>query len=103
MKRSNKRLKEKKKVLGDATSEALRQARSTESLARQLQVEESSVYLVAQASPDNVKIKAKEQAKDIDKWAASALNKEKVSHAKKVKKLKSGNDMQHQDHLFQHE
>jgi len=72
LKRSNKRLKEKIKVLGDATSEAARQARSAESLARQLEVKESSVYLVAQVSVDNVKIKAKEQAKDIGKWAVSA-------------------------------
>ena len=57
--------------------------------------------MVAQVSVDNVKIKAKEQAKDIGKRAARALNKEKVSHAKKVKKLKSHNDTQKQNHLLE--
>jgi len=64
-------------------------------------VKVSSVYLVAHASVDNIKTKAKEQAKYIGKRSARALNKEKVSHAKKVKKLKSGNDTQKQDHLLE--
>ena len=55
--------------------------------------------MVARTTVDNIKIKAKAHAKDLGKWASCALNKEKESHAKKVKKMKTEMESLSQDHL----
>ena len=98
LKRSNQRLKAQMKVLEHVTSEALRTATSAKASLRKLEVKESSIQLMAQASVDKIKIKAKEHAQDIGKRAARAVSKKQVTHATKVKKLKSIADTQKQSH-----
>ena len=104
------RFKNKVKALVYATSEALTQARSAESLAstalaraRKMEINEQSVKLAAQAAIDKVEIQAREQKRAAGKQASLALEKQKDVQSKKMKNMKNyliaKNELQKEAHF----